>query len=365
MKISLIPAMLCMSLPIVSAEAHTVNEQNAAITGVAAGYTAEQQTEAMAKLKACGEQNLRALRGIKDLAGADAAATVLQESARILTEITPILGTMDQNEVMQVLFITGEQMEEEIQRLAKDHFYGSEALAKALTGSAAIIRPTVPLPDALKEQFIEQNAVSAPAVSGGPGYTQETAWILDDTNKDVLLARTRAHYASLILHKLNRRAISKANYDIATTQPEIVFANGKVYILVKYDLLPRGDGDRHILEQWLDITACSLITTEEEMQQYAKEGVQIVTAIVKQLYKVSDKNSADTAADAILVLAKQLTDKHTSAIRLLDDKQSISLAIENGIFPENDGEHIENIINANFFGSEKLEKAMEVISSKM
>jgi hypothetical protein len=172
MKNSLFPATLFLWLPIVGAEELSPMPNSDSAPAVDAAeegdyeeeediiYTPEQQADALAKLKDCSEQSLRALRSVYDRASADAAVALLQKSNHTLTDITPILASMDQNEVMSILFITGEQQEEEIRRLAKVQFYGSEALAKELTGSAALVRPAATMPDELKELFHHKEATT-------------------------------------------------------------------------------------------------------------------------------------------------------------------------------------------------------------
>lgn len=377
MKNSLFPATLCLWLPIVGAEELSPMPNSDSAPAVDAAeegdyeeeadiiYTPEQQADALAKLKACSEQSLLALRSVYDHASADAAVALLQKSKHTLTVITPILGSMDQNEVMSILFITGEQQEEEIRRLAKAQFYGSEALAKELTGSAALVRPAATMPDELKELFLHKEAATTPAVSGGPGYTQETAWVLEPTETDDRIQGSLTKYMRIIAPKINQLAIYEARFGIGAPMLKTVFANGKVYVHLTFDLLPKGDGDRYILEQWLDITACALIRSEEDMLQYAEEGVHIVADIIKLLSAVSDKDSADKAADTILALSEKISPKHSAAIGLLSEEQTMSLAIESGISPEKDGDIIERIIDADFFGSKKLEKAMENLQKKI
>ena len=433
MKNTLFLATLCLGLPMVGTEAYGENAQIVTLDGEAVGeivtadedssaaadedeedeadyeedyeeeadivYTEEQKTEAMTKLKEFVESSTNAARGVNSRETADAAVALLQETTKGVQEITPVLRSLDQNEVMTIIYSGREQMEKEINRLIQENFYGSEALAKELVGSAAMARPAKPLPDELKEQFIDMDGKSTPLppvvvleegedgsvriveqgddedeeeeeeelnVSGGPGFTQETAWVLEASDNEKLKGRPAEDYISFIDAKLNLEAIVDSGYDFANHQLETVYANGKVYCHLTADLLPEEEGaDRYVFEQWLDITAYSVFTSQEEATKHAEESMKLLTDSMKVLLTVKDKASADAAAAQLSAIAAKITPKHAAAMQALSTEQKIALAEKNGIDPMGDAERISKVVSEKFYGSDKLKAAMDELEEKM
>ena len=442
MKNTLFLATLCLGLPMVGTEAYGENVQIVSLDGEAVGeitaadeeadeaddstaaaaeedydeadtdyeeedyeeeadivYTEEQKADALAKLKDNAEQIINTVRGINSRETADAAAAPLDAAEETLHEITPVLRSLDQDEVLTIVFKTREQMNKEIQRLEKENFYGSEFLALKITGNAFLARPALPLTDELKAEFInmdgkatpptpvvvleegeggsvhiveqgddeeEEDEEEEPNVSGGPGFTQETAWVLEASDNEKLKGRPAEDYISFIDAKLNLEAIVDNGYDFANHQLETVYANGKVYCHLTADLLPEKEGaDRYSFEQWLDITAYSVFTSQEEATKHAEEGMQLLTDSMKLLLTVKDKASADAAAEQLSAIAAKITPKHAAAMQALSTEQKIALAEKNGIDPMGDAERISKVVSEKFYGSDKLKAAMDELEEKM
>ena len=431
MKNTLFLATLCLGLPMVGTEAYGENVQIVSLDGETVGeivaadedssaaaadedeedaadyeedyeeeadivYTEEQKAEAMTKLKEFVESSTNAARGVNSRETADAAVALLQETTKGMVEITPVLRSLDQNEVMAIIYSGREQMEKEINRLIQENFYGSEALAKELIGSAAMARPAKPLPDELKDQFIDIDGKSTPLppvvvleegeggsvriieqddnedeeeelpISGGPGYTQETAWVLNPSDYEELKGQPAEEYLHFISGKLNMEAVVDSGYDFGNHKVETVYANGKVYCHMTVDLLPEEEGaDRYVLEQWLDITAYAAFTSQEEATKYAEEGMQLLTDSMKLLLTVKDKASADAAAEQLSAIAAKITPKHAAAMQALSTEQKIALAEKNGIDPMGDSERISKVVSEKFYGSDKLKAAMDELEEKM
>lgn len=359
-------------------------------------YTEEQKADALAKLKDDAEQSINTVRGINSRETADAAAATLNAAQKTLREITPVLRSLDQDEVMTIVFKARAQMNLEIQRLEKENFYGSEALALEITGNASMARPALPLTDELKAEFINMDGKATPPppvvvleegedgsvhiveqgddedeeeelnVSGGPGFTQETAWVLEASDNEKLKGRPAEDYISFIDAKLNLEAIADNGYNFDNPQLETVYANGKVYCHLTADLLPEKEGaDRYSFEQWLDITAYSVFTSQEEATKHAEEGMQLLTDSMKLLLTVKDKASADAAAEQLSAIAAKITPKHAAAMQALSTEQKIALAEKNGIDPMGDAERISKVVSEKFYGSDKLKAAMDELEEKM
>ncbi len=354
-------------------------------------YTDEQKAEALEKLKARAAASLEALRGVSNKETADAASPVIDESNKIIREITPILRQLDQEEVMSIIYKSREDMGEEIGRLIEQNFYGSTDLAAMLTGSSAMAKPVQPLPDELKERFIikegtykfpapepivvvedgavklqpeqdddkEEEEENGIELTGGPGFTQQTAWVFRNTTNQELKGKALSTYADVIVSKINMDEIFECNLDTGSYECKAVYTNGKVYCYLKVDLLPDTDGDRYLLEQWLDITPYSLFSTEEELQKYNTESLNFILEAMKLLVTVKDKDSADAAAASLLEIKKKITPKHIAATNMLspeERRKSAEQMAENLRTMSND---INKLIRNKFYGSEKLKKAMD------
>ena len=256
-------------------------------------------------------------------------------------------------------------------------------------------RPAIPLPDELKEQLIDLDGKSTPLpptvvleegeggtvriveqgdnedeeeemkISGGPGYTQETAWVLEASDNNELKGLPAEEYLHTISSKLNMEAIIDHGYDIGNPNFETVYANGKAYCHLTADLWPEEEGaDRYVLEQWLDITAYSAFTSQEEATKYAEEGMQLLTDSMKLLLTVKDKASADAAAEQLSAIAAKITPKHAAAMRALSTDEKVAMAEKNGVDPMIDSARIQKVVNEKFYGSENLKKAMDELEEK-
>lgn len=354
-------------------------------------YTDEQKAEALAKLKARAAVSLEAVRGVSSKETADAASSVIGESNKIISEITPILRQLDQGEVMSIIYKSREDMEEEIDRLIEQNFYGSTDLAVMMTGSSAMAKPIQPLPDELKERFIskegtykfpapngivvvedgvvklqpdqdddkEEEEENGIELTGGPGFTQQTAWVFRDTANQELKGKALSTYEDVIVSKINMDEIVECNFDTGSYECKAVYTNGKVYCYLKVELLPDKDDDRYLLEQWLDITPYSLFSTEEEHQKYNTESLNFILEAMKVLVTVKDKDSADAAAASLMEIKKKITPKHIAATNMLSPEGRCKSAEQVAEHLRTMSNDIDKLIRNKFYGSEKLKKAMD------
>ena len=123
------------------------------------------------------------VQGINDRASADAAAPELQKLAEHAEEL-------EKKNVPSLLAIAkfeeygGSRIQTEIcgNRLVNNGFYGSHALAEVVGApESAVFELATPTPEFMEKLGAEIKAAMVamfPAVTGGPGFDEETAWRL-------------------------------------------------------------------------------------------------------------------------------------------------------------------------------------------
>lgn len=155
--------------------------------------SAEERAAAQAEQKvladeACSllQQLIDTAAGITDRATADAAAPkILDINTRLndcLNRIFPMLAAdEDMKRIEEMMKKTGQASV----RLNEARLYGSVALAKASGFSAAVVRDheelTLQAKDKIGKMLIARHAELAaqyPAITGGPGWDRESAWVV-------------------------------------------------------------------------------------------------------------------------------------------------------------------------------------------
>lgn len=358
-------------------------------------YTTKQIDEAKSELKKLSQQYLELIRGVTDTASANATAPHI---AACNESMHRIMERVSKNMRLMAFDIFSDYEEQdtqhEIKRLKSQHFFGSEPLAIELTDCAAFAHPAIPLSAELRAQFskldgepdklpptiqlreiensdgrykltlVETNIENLPKLSGGPGFTQQTAWVLEASENEEMMNRPMYYYAVFLSAKCDEDTIYSEGYYFNEAEAEIVFADGKVYCHRIMDILPEEDkGGRYVLEHWLDITAYTIFRTQEEMQQFAEEGAQFLAEHTKLLLTATDKASADAAADALTAMASQITPKHKAAVDMLGTEQKFAMVRRHGVNPGRHSWIMQSLIAHHFHGSQKLQKAVLMLQS--
>ncbi len=339
------------------------------------------------------------LESVHDKSTADAVADKLKIRNALLDELSFGLQYIPYPVVMHAMAangITQERTEGIQKRLEENRFYGSTALAKAMGAPAymamEIAEPTAEDLEAIARQ-LKAAATRMPQVSGGPGLSKETAWVLTpelqdfpdllqqsltnaerqgqrivhDENGDiylmVTLLLTREDKAMVIelWFKVN---IPADTQDDATPTEEEEVAEEEEDNPTPVEDESEEDDEFNPEEMEITVEAGGTPTEEEptvtpEQQAEAlKVFVESWSALVTALNSISDTASADAAVPAIEAARARL--QSVSDILRLVPGMDIIEAIENSGTPTPAGmEQLEQRLEANdFYGSAALKRAL-------
>lgn len=213
------------------------------------------------------------LEGVQDRATADAAAERLKVRMALLSELGYGLQYIPYPLVLQAMSeagITQERTESTQKRLEENRYYGSTALAEAMGEPAykamELIAPTPELLAAL-EQSLRSAAAQVPNISGGPGFSKESAWGL-----------TAEHNFAVIANLLED-AISVADSQAEKQDGQIVHdEQGRLF--VRYEYVISRNGKATVVELWYMVAmpdsteddATPEDTEEEYEDEYTEEA---------------------------------------------------------------------------------------------
>lgn len=181
------------------------------------------------------------LESVQDKATADAVADKLKVRMMLMDELSFGLQYIPYPVVtlaMSDAGITKERVEGLQKRLEDNHFYYSTALATAMGAPEYLAMEQTSLsPEQLEElkQKLTAVATQSPTVTGGPGFSRETAWQLPPDKTD---------FTALILQELD------SNHPIG--QSVIHGDDGQIFM--KYTVVLTIDGKQCPIEQWFNVT---------------------------------------------------------------------------------------------------------------
>ena len=251
------------------------------------------------------------LETVTDRASADAAATNIQAArkkhridGRDFTSEKDILQSMSE-------------------KLSKQYFHGSAALAVELgyPQEDAII-PT-PLTDAVlahlqdklvsnlckpgseqqAHQLLEAQkglnddvltrlpAKEAELISGGPGFTRETAWVVDeeDERKSTFTASQLVFTALGPMHKAEHRM------ELTDTRRYMVFTLEVIR-----------DGKKYVVKQWCDTTATGRVYSPARRERARKEITEKARELYATLLSIHDEDTAEDFGEDVLELCEDI-----------------------------------------------------------
>lgn len=346
------------------------------------------------------------LESVHDKATADAVADKLKVRNALLDELSFGLQYIPYPVVMHAMSangITQERTEGIQKRLEENRFYGSAALASAMGAPAymamEIAEPTAEDLEAIARQ-LKAAATRMPQVSGGPGLSKETAWVLTpelqdfpdlvqqslinaerqgqrivhDENGDiylmVTLLLTREDKAMVIelWFKVNIPADTQDDATPTDNAPEtdeeeVMEENTPTPVDAEDDEAPE---DEEFNPEDMEITVEAgggtgeeePTVTPEQQAEALKVFVESWSALVTALNSVSDTASADAAVPAIEAARARL--QSVSDILRLVPGMDIIEAIENSGTPTPaDMEQLQQRLEANdFYGSAALKRAL-------
>ena len=308
---------------------------------------------------------LRDLEAVHDRATADAIAARMAEFEH-LYEVALMSDNFDDDvfeDLLEISGITEEYMEKQFKRLREQDFYGSEAMKTLIDdpgeernlGAEEEISaetPSVELLEEIGREFSKAVAEKGLAVSGGPGLTMGTAWVMtsgtaDDVHLqyDILscLPNWKSEYQYFTIGEQEGRV-----YD---AQAGHITYKDKTYALTIYfDISKYWDNRRAEYEDDFSADTPAKTYTSEEQQAAITECVGIIKEVLNILKSVHDKDSADAAAEALKPLrarAEGLKD----IMQYADDE--IFEQLDEAFMMEAE-DIVNTLIEKNFYGSEAL-----------
>lgn len=218
--------------------------QPAPVAAAASTALAPELQQALSEIVRAVRSSTELLEAVHDKATADAAAEPVAQQMALLAVLSPALEYIPEAALEQALAANG-MSQARMQAITKEmvikRFYGSIALAQALGQPPyAAVGLSEPTPELLAELELELRTAiegKAPGMSGGPGFTEETAW---------QLGADKAHlqYIRTVMEALP--GATKEAQNLVHTDGGKVYGR-MTFILVRAEKCYR-------LEMWFDVT---------------------------------------------------------------------------------------------------------------
>lgn len=254
---------------------------------------------------------IRHLETVTDKASADTAAKNIQ-AARKKHPVTGPDFTSERHTLLNVS-----------RKLSKQYFHGSSALAEELEyPQKDAILPT-PITDAILAQLQDKLVSSlckpderqkanellaqhkglnedvltelpkkqAELISGGPGFTRENAWVVDEENERQSQF-TASHLVFTALgpvHKADRRK------ELTDTRRYMVFTLEVIR-----------DGQKYVVEQWCDTTATGKVYSPAKRERARKKIQEKARELYDALLSISDEETAEDFGEDVLELCEDI-----------------------------------------------------------
>ena len=341
------------------------------------------------------------IESIHDKTSAMAALPKIQARVQLMRELQFAINYMNEDEVVKTLTaagVTPERLETTHNQLVQNKFYGCVELAQVFGYPAsAMMEPGEVTPELLQTLGTELKAAlgnKVASITGGPGFTEQTAWNLGNNPANLELIPT-------IMEALP--GAEKEDQTLVRTEEGPIY--GRMTFILPYQ------GKAYRLQMWFDITeiikaeeaaAAQEEEEEEEEEEYteeeqpvveetpvAEENPQDVTMVLPQddmpqtISFYSEEEKADiveqyvqllketaeltsqitdrASADAAAAQVKNLLEK--SAALPTDFPQISAMDVlegleKNNVNPSAIKENMERIQEADFYGSEALKNAM-------
>ncbi len=364
MKISrifpIICLLLCAGCPLTAAEQGVPAPEEAPAT-------AEQQ-QALQEYIRIRKDCLSALRGVCNKETADAAAELTRRYEKRLEELLLLFRQMDPESISSTLNsarLGRTAFKKEMDRLLLADFYGSAALSDAIMETPVHALPAQELPQNIRQE-LEKRAQEAlrtrgklkELVSGGPGFTQESAWILTAV-PDIRLMDACSMMLSLLYTDTNM--LESAGLESSAVYNEKLFTDDKALIRICVDIIPTGDAPsaRYRFTQWFDVSSIVPYRSEADVNQAVLNLLHTIQQITKLAENIRDKDSADASAEkfSLLVNSSRL---QLQGFRWLNENEFMDLLQEHNINADTLFAPLLKLREADFYGSEKLRNTLRL-----
>ena len=258
MKITPILTALLMFTPLFGSQTDSVPEddyeEEELVKPARPEMSAEERTDLQAEQKALTDESCALFQqlidtaaGITDRATADAAApTILALNTRLQECLSRIIPDFVSHDDMLRLDEMMKKVAQASVRLNDARLFGSVALAKASGYSAAIVREHAELTLQAKEKIgamlmkrYAELAAQYPAITGGPGWDTESAWVVANSETETQKALIDDIICGIGTEADIEGALSMWNKE-------------RSYAIVRISLLI--DGQYYFLPMYVDIT---------------------------------------------------------------------------------------------------------------
>ena len=322
-------------------------------------YTEEEMEAALKTFTELNVKMAEVLKGVKDLATADAAAPAYVALEKELEDekLANILMAIMQKKGYSVLMEGISARRKSADELQKVFFYGSVALAEAITGDASDAMAPQPMTDEVRQAIIQNmdneddemkvvyiglSGDSNLVESGGPGFTRETAWV--SSAKD----RSTADFHTGLI-------ISRKYEECNIADKKEVKHEGHVYLVVTADFVH--ENVKYRADVWVDVTAGYKTYTPEQQQAALEKLAATLQEISDILRGIKDKATADAAAEKLSELYKSCTSPELSDILMSMNREDVKNALKASTPSEEEMEAIRRRLKENdYYGSEKLKE---------
>lgn len=324
-------------------------------------YTEAEIDTELQKLLAHYQKKADLLDTVKDLATADAAAEAYgadsdpemgMQTMRILSQLH------ETNADKARMFITSlPNIPEKITALQKVYFYGSKALAKAVTGSEEAALKPQPITPEVQAALAEEIQAAAEededdeftlndqeiTLTGGPGLTRETAWVSSASDSESALIH--AHHIAVM------KIPGRVNPVKASQQ----VVDGKVYRCISIEVVR--DDTKYLAEVWVDVSAGCKAYSPEQQKAVLDKLCDSIRKASELMRAVKDKASADAFADYMKSREQLgLTDEEREILSSIDDDKIRECTQDLIPSSQEQQELKKKFIENNYYGSEKLKE---------
>lgn len=338
------------------------------------------------------------MESVNDQASAEAALPLIRTRLNLLEELSFGVSYIPQEQVEQALTaagITPESLEKAFTKLLENKFYGCAELAELFGYSqAALLEPGEVTPELLQTlgaELVARLGDKVAAISGGPGFTEQTAWIMgtDINNLDlvpvimealpgaekedqnlvyteegpiygrmtfVLPYQGKAYRLQMwfdVTEIIKAEEAAQAQQEPVEEEPRPVVVEETEPVVVAEETVPAA-APQQMLPQPETLT----IYSAEEKAAAVKHYMQQASKLADVLAGVTDKASADAAAPVVDAIIKD-TLKVADILRQASQMDILEEMEKNGDPFQKLSPHLERILEADFYGSELLKSAID------
>ena len=181
--------------------------------------------------------------------------------------------------------------------LSNKYFYGSSALAAVLSypvEDALIPSPVTPELIARMETDARQRIGQSKDISGGPGFTQESAWIVDIDDE-----------------RKNEKAASATAFDavggnVYKSSHRKMLTDTHRYMVFTLEVIR--NGQKYVVEQWCDTTAARKLYSPARRDRARNEIKEIARELYATLLSICDEETAEDFGEDVLELCEDIAD---------------------------------------------------------